>query len=115
MYVSVTIIPVPANQHDAYVEWAAMSAAIFKRYGCLEVLDVWEDFVPSGKRTDYRKAVDAKEGEKIAVSWQTWPDKETFYASEDKMHADGVLDTGGEPPFDPGRLILGCFKTVTRP
>lgn len=64
MYISVTVMPVPADQYDAYVEWAAMSAAIFKRYGCLEVLDVWEDFVPSGTRTDYRKAVDAKEGEK---------------------------------------------------
>ena len=112
MYISISVIPVPEERFGAYVEWAAMSAAIFKRYGCLSVQDVWEDFVPDGKTTDYRKAVAAQEGEKIAVSYQTWPDRKTFYDSEDKMHADGVLDTGGEPPFDPSRMILGCFETI---
>jgi uncharacterized protein YbaA (DUF1428 family) len=30
-----------------------------------------------GKYADFRRAVDAKDGEKIVLSWQVWPDKST--------------------------------------
>ena len=45
--------------------------------------------------------------------WQVWPDKATFEQSEERMHADGVLDDAGEVPFDPSRLILGCFSPIS--
>ena len=44
MYIAVLVIPVPEENMDAYREWAKNSADIFKRYGCLEVVDEWEDF-----------------------------------------------------------------------
>ncbi len=112
MYVAGLVIPVPADKMDAYRDWARMSAQIFKDYGCLEVVDSWEDFVPDGQHTDFRRAVAAEPGEKIVFSWQIWPDKESFVAAENKMHEDGRLDTGGAPPFDAKRLILGCFQPV---
>jgi len=28
------------------------------------------------------------------------------------MHADKRLDVSGEIPFDPKRLILGCFRPI---
>ncbi len=31
---------------------------------------------------------------------------------EEKMHEDGRFDTAGEPPFDPKRLICGCFAPI---
>jgi uncharacterized protein YbaA (DUF1428 family) len=112
MYVAGLVIPVPADKMDAYREWARNGARIFKDYGCLEIVESWEDFVPDGKQTDFRRAVAAKEGEKIVFSWQVWPDKKSFYEAEAKMHEDGRLDTAGEPPFDARRLILGCFEPV---
>jgi len=42
--------------------------------------------------------------------WQVWPDKESFYAAEEKMHQDERMDTARDPPFDAKRLILGCFQ-----
>ena len=81
MYIAVLVIPVPEKNMDAYREWAKMSAEIFRRYGCLEIIDGWEDFVPHGKLTDFHRAVAAETGEKIVVSWQIWSDKETFFAS----------------------------------
>jgi uncharacterized protein YbaA (DUF1428 family) len=33
-------------------------------------------------------------------------------AAEAKMHADGVLNDAGQPPFDARRLILGCFEPI---
>ena len=112
MYLALLVIPVPEENMDAYREWAFRSASIFQRYGCVEVVDGWEDFVPEGKQTDFRRAVAAREGEKIVCSWQIWPDKEMFYAAEAKMHEDDALDTESAPPFDASRLILGCFETV---
>jgi uncharacterized protein YbaA (DUF1428 family) len=78
----------------------------------MEIVECWEDYVPDGKQTDFRRAVAAKEGEKIVFTWQIWPDKQNFYAAEAKMHEDERLDAADEPPFDAKRLILGCFKPV---
>ncbi|HWE45626.1 MAG TPA: DUF1428 domain-containing protein [Caulobacteraceae bacterium] len=112
MYVCGLVIPVPADRMDAYRRWAESGAAFFKEYGCLEIVESWEDFVPNGKQTDFRKAVAAKAGEKIVFTWQIWPDKESFVAAENKMHEDPRMDSAGEPPFDAKRLILGCFQPV---
>ena len=112
MYICGLVIPVPENKLEAYRAWAENGARIFKSYGCLEIVESWEDFVPDGQHTDYRKAVAARPGEKIVFTWQVWPDKARFEAAEAKMHDDGVLDTAGQPPFDAGRLILGCFQPV---
>lgn len=112
MYVTGAVIPVPGDRIEAYRKWAENSAKIFKDYGCLEIVECWEDFVPDGKLTDFRRAVAAKEGEKIVFIWQIWRDRDTFFASEAKMHEDERLDAGGEPPFDPKRLIHGCFKPI---
>ena len=112
MYVAGLVIPVPAEKMEAYRRWAENGARIFKQYGCLEIVESWEDFVPGGKRTDFRRAVDAKEGEKIVFTWQIWPSKESLDAAEARMHEDGVLEVAGEIPFDAGRMILGCFKPI---
>jgi uncharacterized protein YbaA (DUF1428 family) len=112
MYVAGLVIPVPEEQMEAYRRWAENGARIFKDYGCLEIVESWEDFVPDGKQTDFRRAVAAKDGEKIVFTWQIWPDKASFEAAEAKMHQDGRLDTSGEPPFDAKRLILGCFAPI---
>jgi uncharacterized protein YbaA (DUF1428 family) len=54
----------------------------------------------------------AREGEKIVFSWQVWSDKATLDAAEAKMRDDARFEVAGEIPFDPKRLILGCFKPI---
>jgi uncharacterized protein YbaA (DUF1428 family) len=112
MYVAGFVIPVPADKMEAYRTWAESGATLFKEYGCIEIVESWEDNVPTGKQTDFRRAVDAKDGEKIVFSWQVWPDKATLDAAEAKMRDDARFEITGEIPFDPKRLILGCFKPV---
>jgi uncharacterized protein YbaA (DUF1428 family) len=112
MYIAGFVIPVPEEKMEAYRKWAENGAAIFREYGCIEIVDSWEDNVPSGKHTDFRRAVDAKEGEKIVFSWQVWPDKATLDFAEAKMREDERFEVSGEIPFDPKRLILGCFKPL---
>jgi uncharacterized protein YbaA (DUF1428 family) len=112
MYVCGLVIPVPEDKKEAYLKWAQNSAQFFKDYGCLEIVECWEDFVPDGKQTDFRRAVAAKPGEKIVFIWQVWPDKDFFTAAEEKMHHDPRMDAAGEPPFDAGRLIAGSFNPI---
>ena len=112
MYVAGLVIPVPEKNMEAYRRWAENGSKIFKKYGCLEIVECWEDFVPDGKETDFRRAVKARPGEKIVFTWQVWPDKQSFEAAEAKMHEDGSLDVEGEIPFDASRLILGCFAPL---
>lgn len=112
MYICALVIPVPEEKIEAYRCWAENGAAVFKRNGCLEIVEAREDFVPDGSITDFRKAVAAKPGEKIVISWQVWPDKATLDAAEERMHADGSLEVAGEIPFDAKRLILGCFRPL---
>jgi len=112
MYVAGFVIPVPGEKLDAYRQWAENSAKLFKEYGCLEIVESWEDFVPDGKETDFRRAVNARAGEKIVFSWQVWPDKETLDAVEAKMQDDPRFEITGEIPFDARRLIYGCFSPI---
>ena len=112
MYVCGLVIPVPETRMAAYRTWAENGAKFFKEYGCLEIVECWEDFIPEGKQTDFRRAVAAREGEKIVFTWQIWPDKAYFQAAEARMHQDERMDTQGEPPFDAKRLILGCFEPL---
>jgi len=98
MYVAGLVIPVPGERMGDYRQCAENSARIFKDYGCLEIVECWEDFVPDGTQTNFRRAVAAKQGEKIVLTWQIWPDKKSSYAAEAKMHEDGRLDTAAEPP-----------------
>ena len=113
MYVCGLVIPVPAEKMEAYRRWAETSAAFFKEYGCLEIVESWEDYVPDGKQTDFRRAVAARAGEKIVFTWQIWPDKESLDAAETRMHEDNALDVSGEIPFDASRMILGCFTPIS--
>ena len=87
MYVAGLVIPVPEEKRDAYRRWAEHSAATLKEYGCVEVVEAWEDNVPDGTYTDFRRAVAAKEGERIVFAWQVWPDK----ATKDAARVAGLL------------------------
>lgn len=112
MYVAGLVIPVPAEKMEAYRQWAENGARIFRKYGCIEIVESWEDQIPDGKQTDFRRAVDAQPGEKIVFTWQIWPDKASLDAAEARMHEDGPLDASGEIPFDASRLIVGCFAPI---
>jgi uncharacterized protein YbaA (DUF1428 family) len=112
MYIAGFVIPVPEEKRDAYRRWAENSAKLFKEYGCLEIVESWEDNVPSGKQTDFRRAVAARPGEKIVFTWQVWPDRASLEAVEAKMQEDERFEIMGELPFDPKRLIYGGFQPL---
>ena len=112
MHVTCLVLPVPAAQRDRYHDWAAHSARLLADLGCVEQVTCWEDRVPDGERTDFRRAVAAEAGEKIVVVWQLWPDRETLAAAEAALATDPRFDVPDDLPFDPRRAILGTFAPL---
>lgn len=113
MYVAGFVIPVPQDKAEAYKAWSEASATLLMAHGCLEVVESWEDNVPDGALTDFRKAVNAKPGEKIVFCWQVWPDKASVEAVEQAMATDPRFEPPKDLPFDQKRLVLGGFRPIT--
>lgn len=111
-YVDGFVIPVPAGRKEAYREMAAVAAPVFKEYGALRVVECWQDDVPDGQTTDFKRAVQAQPGECIVFSWIVWPSREARDEGNRKAMADPRLAMPADMPFDPKRMIYGGFTTL---
>ncbi len=111
-YIQGFVIPVPTDKKDAYRELAAKMAPIFQEYGAERVVECWGVAVPDGKVTDFRKAVQAAEGEQVVFSWIVWPDKATQDEAHTKIWADPRMESNGPMPFDGKRMIYGGFEPI---
>lgn len=113
MYIQGFIVPVPAGNKDAYRDVAAKFWEIAEDLGALQQVEAWEVDVPDGKVTDFRRAVNLEEGEKVVFSWVTWPDKATADAAHEKMMSDPRMEEfGGTMPFDGKRMVFGGFEPL---
>ena len=112
-YTDCFVVPVPAANKDAYRQMAAKSAAVFKEYGAIRVVEAWGDDVPDGKVTDYKGAVKAKGDEKVVYSWIEWPSKELHDTAWPKIMADDRMKPDrASMPFDGQRMIYGSFSPI---
>ena len=112
MYVNTYVLAVPENKKDEYLRKAKQFAELAKEFGALEIFENWEQEVPDGELTDYRKAVMAEPGEKIVLSWIVWPDRKTGALAHKGMFADPRMAEIGEMPVDGNRMILGGFTPI---
>ncbi|HTN15352.1 MAG TPA: DUF1428 domain-containing protein [Sphingomonadaceae bacterium] len=113
MYIQGFIVPVPAANKDAYCDVAEKFWEIAEDFGALQQVEAWEVEVPDGKVTDFRRAVNLEEGEKVVFSWVTWPDKATADAAHEKMMSDPRMEEFGDTmPFDGKRMVLGGFEPL---
>ena len=113
MYVQGFLIPVPEGNKEAYRKVAEQAGEKFREYGVTEIMEAWEEDVSDGKVTDFRRATQAKDGEKIVFSWMIWPDKATCDAAAEKMQEDPFFtEQMSEMPFDGMRMIWGGFSPL---
>lgn len=111
-YVDGFIIPVSNNRKEEYRAHEAKWWPFFKDLGAISLIVTWGDEVPTGKHTDFYRAVDAQEGESIVFAWMTWPDKDTRDAAYAKMMAPDSIVGPMELPFDGKRMIYGGFSPI---
>lgn len=111
-YVDGFVVPVPDSKKDAYRALAAKTSGIFKEYGAVRVVEAWGDDVPQGKTTDFYRATQATEGEKVVFSCIVWPDKATRDKAWQACMKDPRMQPEGESPFDGQRMFWGGFLPI---
>jgi uncharacterized protein YbaA (DUF1428 family) len=116
-YIDGFVIAVPTANKQKFIDHARMADPVFKEMGAIRIVECWEDDVPDGKQTDFRRAVALQEGESVVFSWIEWPDKATRDAAMARMmdpaNPDPRMDPKQNPmPFDGARMIFGGFEPV---
>ncbi len=105
------VVPVPSEKKEDYQALAQRMAGKFKEYGAVRVLEAWGDDVPNGEVTDYRRAVQAQDGEEVVYSYIQWPDKATRDAGWARMMAEDP-EQSTPMPFDGKRMFWGGFRPI---
>ena len=77
----------------------------------LRVVDGWGVDVPDGKATDFRRAVQAKDGETVVFGWIEWPDKPTRDAGMGALMQDPRMRET-PPPWNGPLAIFGGFTPI---
>jgi uncharacterized protein YbaA (DUF1428 family) len=116
-YVDGFVIAVPRANKQKFTNHAKAADSVFMELGAKRILECWEDDVPDGKLTDFRRAVQASEDEVVVFSWVEWPDKATRDAAMARMNELMKTDERMSPeknpmPFDGKRMIYGGFVPV---
>jgi len=108
------VVAVPEGNKDAYTKHANSLVSLLREIGVRRQAEAWESDVSDGKNTDFRKAVDAKPGEKIVFAWFEYPDRAARDAANQRMMSDERMAqmAAADVPFDAKRMILGGFQAV---
>ncbi|MBS0420310.1 MAG: DUF1428 domain-containing protein [Proteobacteria bacterium] len=113
IYVEGFIAAVPAANKAAYIEHATKASSLLKEFGVRRMFESWGDDVPDGKVTDFRKSVQAKDGEVVVFSWFEYPSRQVRDAANEKMSKDPrMADMGSSMPFDGQRMIFSGFESL---
>ena len=111
-YVDGCVIAVPEANRAAYLDMATTMAGLFSEAGALRVVEGWEDDVPDGTTTDFRRAVLAEPGERVVFSWIEWPSKDARDTGWARLMEDPRMQGMQDRPFDGKRMIFGGFVPI---
>lgn len=110
-YVDGSLLAVPVDKKEAFGAWAAEVAAVFREHGAARVIDAWADSVPDGKITDFKRAVQAADGEEVVFGWVEWPSKAVRDAAWPVIMNDPRVHPK-EELFDGRRMVYGGFVPI---
>nr|WP_294510086.1 DUF1428 domain-containing protein [uncultured Rhodopila sp.] len=110
-YVDGMVASVPDSDRKAFVHHAAVTARLFQEHGALRVVNGWGVDVPAGKVTDFRRAVQAKDGETVVMGWIEWPDKPTRDAGMRALMDDSRMREAPSP-WNGQLAIFGGFLPI---
>lgn len=110
-YTDGSLVPVPLNRKDAYLQLARKQAAILLEHGASRVVEAWGDDLPDGEHTDYKGAVRATGKETVVFSWVEWSSKLVRDAAWQKVFADPRMYEQ-EMPYDGLRRVYGGFEPI---
>jgi uncharacterized protein YbaA (DUF1428 family) len=110
-YLDGMVASVPDGSRQKFIDDAAKMVKLFQEKGARRLVDGWGVDVPNGKVTDFRRAVQAKDGETVIVGWIEWPDKATRDRGMGELMQDPRMRE--TPPAWNGPLaIFGGFTPI---
>ena len=110
-YVDGMVASVPDGSRQDFINHAAKIAKLFQEKGAQRLVDGWGADVPTGKITDFKRAVQAKDGETVVFGWIEWPDKPTRDRGMGALMQDPRMRE--TPPAWNGQLaIFGGFTPI---
>jgi uncharacterized protein YbaA (DUF1428 family) len=112
-YLDGYVLPVPADNKEAYKAMAEKAASVFREHGALRVVEAWGEETPDGKKTDYNRATLRKDGERVVYSWVEWPSKQVRDEAWPKVMEDERMKPDfTNMPFDGQRMMWGGFAPL---
>lgn len=112
-YVDGFVVPVKKDRLEDYRRIAQESAALFREYGALSVVECVADDVPVGELTSFPRAVQLADDEVVVFSWIVYPSRAVRDASNTRMMEDPRMKcTMENMPVDGKRMIFGGFNTL---
>lgn len=105
------VAPVASDQRQAFLDHAAVMEGRLKDKGALRVVNGWGVAVPDGKTTDFKRAVDAQDGDTVTFGWIEWPDKAAHDAGWQQLMQNGTMEQH-PPVWDGRRAIFGGFAPI---
>ena len=116
-YVDGFVVPVPADQLDAYRRIARKAGKIWREYGALDYREWVAEDVKPGKYTSFPQSVKLKPGETVVFSWITYKSRAQRDRINAKVMVDPRLAAMMDPkslPFDGKRMIYGGFASLVK-
>jgi uncharacterized protein YbaA (DUF1428 family) len=110
-YIQGFVAAVHKDKKAEYLAHAKETADIFIEFGATRCVENWADDVPHGQRTDFYRAVEAKDDEIIVFSYVEYPDRAAYDRANQQMMTDPRMQNL-EMPFDGARMIFGGFETI---
>nr|WP_294076346.1 DUF1428 domain-containing protein [Sphingomonas sp.] len=111
-YIDGIVLAVPEANREAYRAFNEHTAAIFREYGALRIVENWGDPVPDGQVTDFNRATLRQDGERVVFSWIEWPGKDARDAAWGKIMEDERMKPPADMGFDGKRMMWGGFTPV---
>lgn len=112
-FVDGCLIPVKLADKEAFEKSARAISECFLDHGALRSVDAWGDDLMRGERTDFYRAVAAKEDETCVFTFVEWASQEAHDAGWSKIMADPRMPGPGDPMvFDGSRMVMGTFSTI---
>ena len=113
MYIDGLVFAIPRANKQAFIDYAKHSDSFMD--GHSRIVYGWEDEIPTGQVTDFRKSVLAEDNEAVVLVWVEWPNKAARDQGHQKMREKLKSDAtflNEKPPFDDIRMISGGFESI---